>query len=170
MPYAFGLDGKGKPDAEMAARCDKALAVAQQMPHPTIFLGAGMGAYAKARGASSLATAAFFYLRDKKNWPSRQMFISAHGYSAVTETLTFYEFLKSRPRQDDMEIAVATSWWHAPRVRMICRIIFGRPVTVYTCAGTRMYSQLVFDIAREIAAFSSSFVRAMLCAKKLRNA
>lgn len=170
MPYAFGLDEKGKPDAEMAARCDEAFAIAQHKPHATIFLGAGMGTYAKARGASSLATAAFFYLRDKKNLPSRQMLIYAHGYSTVTETMTFYEFLKSRPQQENTEIAVATSWWHAPRVRMICRIIFGKPVTVYTCPCTRTYPQLAFDIAREIAAFPSSFFRAMQCIKNMRNA
>lgn len=169
MPYAFHLDGKGFPDAEGRARCDAALAHAhQQKNYPTIFLGAGMWPAPGGKKRCSLAGAAFRYLRSH-GWPSRQILSRPAGYNTATETMAFWYFLQEG--RNNLTAEVATSWWHAPRVKMICRLVFGHPVKVHTCPSTHSVPRLSYDIVREIAAFPKSFLLAMKFAlrQKRRN-
>lgn len=165
MPYAFHLNNNGTPDLEARARLDEAVRIARSKNFGTIFLGAGMQDYARKRGAASLSFAAWRYLRTK-GWPPQQKFIWDTGHNTVTETLAFYSFLRQSHHR--IEIETVTSWWHKPRVWLVCRIIFGRPITVHSTRSTLSLPHLCFCIARETAALPVSAFRARGAAKKLR--
>lgn len=167
MPYAFGLTKDGKPDTETAARLDKAYSLAERKGKKTIiFLGAGMQAYAQTKGAYSLATPMRAYLRTK-TWPIDRIKVYSKGYDTVTETLSFQQFLMQHTAGDLTMVETATSWWHVPRVRMICRIIFGTSIKVHPAPTTHSIFRLAYDIVREVGAFPPSAFRAWRVSKNI---
>ena len=169
MPYAFGLDPDGRPDAEAQTRLDKAFALAREkITHfdVTIFLGAGMPERTRRYGIASLAEASSLYLQGK-GWPRERIVMRPVGYSTMTETQTLCDYLitcKCYPGQ--MLVEVVSSWWHAPRVWAACRLIFGRGIKIYASPSGHSGFMLVYDIAREILALPLSVYRARMARKQ----
>ena len=67
MPYAFGIDYNGKPDAEARVRLDEALARATSKSRDfdvMIFLGAGMPEHTRPYDVKSLAASGAAYLQE----------------------------------------------------------------------------------------------------------
>ena len=167
MPYAFGLEDNGMPDAEARERLDEALKIARDLiDHLTdsniiIFLGAGMGDRTRPKGSESLAASSKVYL-ESRGWSADQIRCNAFGYNTVTETLSFYGYAEG----SDRIIYVVTSWWHWPRVWVVCRLIFGRGIKVYASPSGHSGFMLIYDIAREILALPLSVYRARIARKQ----
>ncbi len=125
MPFAFGVDETGMPDAEAKARLDKALEVAtriKKLGHPImIFLGAGMPERTQKYGIPSLAASAKLYLVSK-GWPENQIAMNPKGYSTMIETMAFREYLEGV--DGDIGLHFVTSWLHIARVYAVCQTIF----------------------------------------------
>ena len=169
MPYAFGVDHNGEPDAEARVRLDDALAIAMSKIRDfdiMIFLGAGMSERTKPYGAESLAASAAAYLQ-KKGWLAKCIVTRPMGYSTLTETCALYDYIKqcSCPRED-MVIEVVSSWWHIPRVWTVCRIMFGSSVKVRISQTGHSGKTLLYDILREIPALPRSALMAWALQKK----
>ena len=165
MPYGFGLENDGTPDAEAKVRLDKTMLIANKK-NGSIFLGAGMQGYAQTKGGESLSSAAYCYLQTK-GWQTIRIKMCAQGHNTVTETLTFRTFL-CVDSCDDVVGEVVTSWWHVPRVWMICCLIFGKPIVVHAASSTHSGFLLIYDIAREVLAFPRSVLHASRAARSLR--
>ena len=166
MPYAFGLEKDGMPDAEARARLDRALKIARDVQCLTnsnviIFLGAGMEDRTRPKGSESLEASSKAYL-ESKGWPADQIRCNAFGYNTVTETLSFYGYAYGSERI----IYAVTSWWHEPRVWAVCRVIFGRGIKVYASPSGHSGFMLIYDIAREILALPLSVYRARIARKQ----
>ena len=172
MPYAFGLEKDGTPDAEARVRLDKALAVTREQGghvDPFIYLGAGMEERARLRGVESLAASAQAYL-ELKNWSKDQTVIYPNGCNTVTETLGFFEYVTvdDYDKDSDYIAEATTSWWHAPRARMVCRLLFGGSVKVHSAPSTHRGFDLLYGIMREVAAFPLSAFHAWHLAREMR--
>ena len=166
MPYAFGLDKDGTPDAEARARMDKALAIVSDKSYldaPSIFLGAGMQECAQSRGAISLSDSGVKYL-EMRGLSKHRIGVDARGWNTVTETYALYGYFKDVER--NVIIEAATSWWHVPRVWAVCRIIFGRPIKVHATRSAHSSFRLLYDIMREVIAFPRSALMAASIRKK----
>ena len=166
MPYAFGLEDNGMPDAEARARLDRALELARDIECLTsqnviIFLGAGMEDRTRLKGSESLAASSKAYL-ESKGWSADQIRCNAFGYDTVTETLSFYGYADG----SDRIVYAVTSWWHKPRVWAVCRIIFGRRIKVYASPSGHSGFRLVRDIVREIPALPRSVFMAWRAGKQ----
>ena len=160
MPYAFGLNDDGTVDTETKVRLDQALCAANEKKG-NIFLGAGMYKYAQKKGAISLSYSAYQYLIEK-GVSKDKIKDYADGYNTMTETLAFWQYVSLHDQRDAI-IEAATSWWHVPRVWAVCRIIFGRSIKVHAVRSTHSSLNIVYDMVREIAAFSRSvFIAAVI--------
>ena len=159
MPFAYGVDGTGMPDAEARARLDKALEVAiyiKRLGHPImIFLGAGMPERTERYGFASLAASAKAYL-EARGWPSEKIVMYPKGYSTMTEALAFYVYLEGCNR--DTCLHFVTSWLHIARVYAVCRTIFGfrRPMGFYPAVSPLKGRTLVRFLLREAIALPRS--------------
>lgn len=161
MPYAFGVSKSGWPDTEGQARIDKAMEVlGQQNPlhAPCIFLGADMEDKTQPY-AESLAGASASYLKAKYNVSQQLITIYAKGRNTVSETQALYDYFSRVP--ESIKIETVTSWWHTPRVWIICWILFGKPLKVHAAKTTHQGRRLAKDIIREIAAFPLSIYYAL---------
>ena len=158
MPYAFKLNDDGTPDAEAKVRLDDAAAIVNQR-NGVIFLGAGMENYAKTKGANSLSESAHRYLITK-GLSEHRIAIRVEGFNTVTETRAFRTFL-SLHASDNHVCEVVTSWWHVPRVWLVCRIIFGKAIKVHGTSSAHFGFQLVYDIAREMVVLPYSVCMAV---------
>ena len=168
MPYAFHLEDDGTLDPEAKIRSDKALRIAENNQESIIVLAAGWQKYAEQRGVASLAHAAMTYLKTK-GWPQNRMRVSPEGYNTVTETAILY-----RVTLCDNNLFcpkyVVTSWWHKPRVWLVCRILFpdlSMP-QVYATRTTRRGLLLVRDMLRECIAIPKSVFEAFKMNKTLQ--
>lgn len=167
MPYAYRLEDDGTLDPEARSRCDNALRIAQNNTEMKIVLAAGWQEYAHKRGAESLAQAAETYLKTK-NWPHHKIHVSAKGFNTVTETSVFYRVISLRSYMGYLG-AVTTSWWHVPRVWLVCKIIFKPYKTplVYAAPTTLGLRALAYNILRECIAIPKSIREAWKIKKTL---
>ncbi len=158
MPFAFGVDHTGMPNAEARARLDKALEVARDLnvTAPVIFfLGAGMRYRTERYGIPSLAASAKLYLVSQ-GWPSDQIAMKPLGFSTMTETMAFRKYLQNVDGYSCLHFV--TSWMHIVRVWMVCRTIFGSstPMKFYASCTPLKGRALVHFLAREAIALPRS--------------
>lgn len=148
-PLSFGLDPDGQPNQEARVRCDRAVRLARResdaiLESDAMFVvSGGNGALAQKSSVYSLATATETYLQ--KSWGVAHDRILNRGRYDDTNTVieilvlrqTTLTYRKDTKKQGDKVIArPVTSWWHAPRVWLICLIIFGKPVHVHISRTT----------------------------------
>ena len=173
MPYAFGIDKNGRPDAEARARLDKAYASAKEKIERfdvIIFLGAGMSEYTQRYGVASLAMASSLYLQEW-GWPEDRIVMRPIGYSTMTETRALRDYLAGcKCFPDQVQVEVASSWWHAPRVSATCMVFFGSSVRIVQSSTEHTGKKLIIDIMREILALPRSVLMAWYARKKNKSA
>jgi hypothetical protein len=166
-----GFEDKGQLDREARVRCDRAVFFATKEPNAVIVLAGGKGAYAQKVGVYSLANAAEIYLQKKWAWAGRILTWGCYGdTNTVDEIHTLHQALLFYTLDaDDQKVAIdkragvpraVTSWWHAPRVWLICFIIFRKPTRVHMSRTTLSGRTVAWKIAVEFFCLFTSVLQA----------
>lgn len=166
VPYAFGVDENGLPDAEGKRRCLGALALVGKFPDVVIVLGAGMPEKLTGKPVQTLAGSASWFLQ-QQGLSILHMLLNPKGRSTARETAAAYEVIPPISRHS--VVFGVTSWWHGPRVWLCGRIIFGRNFRVKGVGTTHHGMVLARDIVHEIVAMPKSFVEACILLRRLRR-
>jgi hypothetical protein len=170
-PLSFGLDPDGQPNEEARRRCNHAIHFASRQPDPVFVLGGGMGAFAQKHHVYSLATASETYLRKHWGWMGEILNWGPYdNTNTVDEMITLYKaVLFHKPKivtQGMVELRKSiarpvTSRWHAPRVWLICLIIFRKPVRVHMSRTTLPWHTVLREVVfHELPGFIKSSIQA----------
>ncbi len=180
---ACGVEGRF-PDPEGRVRCNRAVAIAQQKPqNTTVVFGAGNGKDAQKGpdvsqkrvtkmvdvdanegGVYDLATAAAGYC-DQQGWKGEVLVWGRYDDTTTVKEiivlLRAYRFLQEPTKEYRFLPRPVTSWWHAPRVWLICLIVFWKPVRVYMSRSALPWRSLMKMILMEVLSMPFSCVRAV---------
>lgn len=149
-PLARSLEADGQPDAEARSRCDRAVFFAKREPYTVIVLGGGNGALAQKCGVYNLSTSVEIYLQKRYAWQGEILNWGRYNDTdTVDEVLTLHRAVRThKPSTSPPDTSgepykrvarPVTSWWHAPRVWLVCLIIFGKPVRVHVSKTTLVW-------------------------------
>ena len=150
--YSSGFARKHINDSTQK-RCDLALQLARGFADPIFLLGAGLAEYGYTHGGfSSLADDMTHYLEGKGISKDR-IVTNPIGYDTVGETAAAIEVMKL---EGEAPVIAVSSWYHIPRIFIIWRWGFKKPVTVRGCAAPFSFK----TIFKELIAIPVSLIEA----------
>lgn len=163
-PLSFGIRADGI-DPEARSRYDRALRAARKKTNSVFVLAGGWTELAQRHGFPSLAHAGETYLKTEGKWDGLILtrIFQEQRSNSVDEMLSLWieTTLCTIKGEENPKIRPVTSWWHAPRVWLICLFIFHKPVRVHLARSTLSRRIIVREILRhECPGYFKSCVQA----------
>jgi len=164
-PLSFGIHTDGI-DPEARNRYDRALVAARKKIDAAFVLGGGWIGLAQKYGFASLAHAGETYLKEQGTWDGA-IFVRVfqEGQSnSVDEIFALWietALYKLKNPEKNPKVRPVTSWWHAPRIWLICLFIFHKQIWVHMSRSTLPWRTILRDFLRhECPGYATSCIQA----------